>query len=75
MSAEEAKAEMDEARLQILTCEKEIQAIKAALRQLQGAASADGGEEGPNSLEVAVLKVSTAAFRVFTYSVEKMCSY
>lgn len=57
-AAETATIEMEAARAGVTECEKEIQQVKAALRQLQGAAaSAEGGEESPNSLEIAVLKV------------------
>lgn len=56
-SAETASSEMEAARVQVAECEKEIQNVKAGLRQLQATSSADGAEEAPNSLEIAVIKV------------------
>jgi predicted nucleic acid-binding Zn-ribbon protein len=58
-AAEAAKIEMEDARAAVVDCETEIQAIKAKLQTLRSAASAEGGEaELPNSLDIALLKVS-----------------
>jgi predicted nucleic acid-binding Zn-ribbon protein len=59
-AAEAAKIEMEDARAAVVDCEREIQAIKAKLQTLRSAASAEAGEaaELPNSLEIALLKVS-----------------
>jgi len=54
-AAETAKIEAEAARADVAEGEKEIQEVKAALRQI--ASAPDGGEETPNSLEIAVLKV------------------
>lgn len=56
-ATETAKIEMEAARADVAEGEKEIQQVKAALRQLQGAASSRDSEEAPNTLEIAVLKV------------------
>lgn len=54
-----AKMELEAARAEIVHHEKQIQDVKGALRQLQSASSAESGEEAPNTLEIAVLKVNT----------------
>jgi hypothetical protein len=60
-----AKMELEAARAEIIRHEKQIQDVKGALRQLQSASSADGGEEAPNTLEIAVLKVNTRRIYIF----------
>lgn len=60
-----AKVELEAARAEIIRHEKQIQDVKGALRQLQSASSADGGEEAPNTLEIAVLKVNTRRICIF----------
>jgi hypothetical protein len=44
---------MEAARLEVMDCEKEIQSVKTALREL-----GTGGDAEPNSLVVSALKVS-----------------
>jgi hypothetical protein len=60
-----AKMELEAALAEIIRHEKQIQDVKGALRQLQSASSADGGEEAPNTLEIAVLKVNTRRIFIF----------
>ena len=75
MSAvEAAKLEMEDARAAVIDCEREIQAIKAELQTLRSAASAEGSEEPPNSLEIALLKVSLHVYlRVFSIATKCLC--
>jgi hypothetical protein len=60
-----AKVELEAARAEIIHHEKQIQNVKGALRQLQSASSADGGEDAPNTLEIAVLKVNARRICIF----------
>jgi hypothetical protein len=52
LSPAEAKAKVDEARKNVQECELEMQMLKTKIREL----GTDGGD--PNTLELAVLKVS-----------------
>jgi hypothetical protein len=52
----EAKAKVDQARKYVEICEAEMQMLKAKIRDL----GTDGGD--PNSLELAVLKVSNTRY-------------
>jgi len=51
-----AKQEMESARAEVVECEREIQTIKGALRELAASNSGDDAES-PNSLEISALKV------------------
>ena len=51
-AAEAARKAMEAARLEVMDCEKEIQSVKTALREL-----GTGGDAEPNSLVVSALKV------------------
>lgn len=53
----EAKAKVDQARKNVQECEMEMQMLKSKIRDL----GTDGGD--PNSLELAVLKVSNTPNR------------
>ena len=63
--AGDLSAEQASAREEVMTCEKEIQSIKAALRRLGDA----GNANDPNSLDIVLLKVSF--FVAVCYPVQK----
>lgn len=56
-AAETARIEMEAARTDVADCEEDIRNIKAALKKLPSDSGAED-DEAPNSLRVAVLKVS-----------------
>ena len=56
-TAAEARAAMEAARSDVMGCEKDIQAIKMALREAGATASEDGGEED-NAFTVTATKIS-----------------
>jgi hypothetical protein len=60
----EAKAKVDQARKNVQECEMEMQMLKSKIRDL----GTDGGD--PNSLELAVLKVSNTPNR----NVDRKCA-
>uniref|UniRef100_A0A7S1DA58 Uncharacterized protein n=1 Tax=Cyclophora tenuis TaxID=216820 RepID=A0A7S1DA58_CYCTE len=56
ITADKVKEEMDLARADVVSCEKEIQSIKSKIREL-GSTAVAPDEANPNSLELVVLKV------------------
>mmetsp|Transcript_26808 Transcript_26808/g.42039 ORF Transcript_26808/g.42039 Transcript_26808/m.42039 type:complete len:332 (-) Transcript_26808:111-1106(-) len=56
MSSTDDKSAMEESRLEVMECEKEIQSIKSSLKSITG--SGGGSTESSNSLQVSVHKIN-----------------